>query len=331
MTFNVKVSRFDLVYFYHVRNIMSISHSSTLKDRGVEIKISTLHNKKFQSSVCYIEFDTSQKSLLSLLLNKFVCEKCVNAGATCTTQILSAIPGQTSIALIVPENKLTQNIQVLYGYLQKTKLTSQQAKLCTDGNYKTLANDLKHFEVTITGKCKNFTAALSNKAPKIDRLIKSLGAIEPNGNREACGNGQKGEETSVEFEGGDDIQTTMMYASVFMGNVPCTISKSGSNVKITLLAGGGPCILKQLLLFKDALQGKVKGFLGQSGACGSPSANDKDKSKYNEKVKGILACQNELAAIYSGVRGFKFSFKNKEELKKVNSDSISKVKGMKVK
>lgn len=310
---------------------MSISHSSTLKDHGVEVKVSILHNKKFQTSVCYVEFETSQKSLLSLLLAKYVAEKCVEAGANCATQVLSAIPGQTSIALVVPENKLTQNILVLYSYLQKSKLTSQQAKCCTDGDYKKLANDLKHFEVTITGKCKNFTAALNNKAPKIDRLIKSLGAVEPNGNRDACGNGQKGEEYTVEFDGGEDVGTTMLYASVFMGDVPCTISKSGSNVKVTLLAGAGPCMLRQRLLFKDALQGKVKGFLGQSGACGSPSANDKGGAKYNEKVKGILACQNELAAIYSGVRGFKFSFKNKDELKKVNSDSISKVKGMKVK
>lgn len=310
---------------------MSISHSSTLKDHGVEVKVSTLHNKKFQTSVCYVEFETSQKSLLSLLLAKYAAEKCVESGANCATQVLSATPGQTSIVLVVPENKLTQNILVLYSYLQKSKLTSQQAKLCTDGDYKKLANDLKHFEVTITGKCKNFTAALNNKAPKIDRLIKSLGAVEPNGNRDACGNGQKGEECVVEFDGGEDVGTTMLYASVFMGDVPCVISKSGSNVKVTLLAGAGPCMLRQRLLFKDALQGKVKGFLGQSGACGSPSANDKGGAKYNEKVKGILACQNELAAIYSGVRGFKFSFKNKDELKKVNSDSISKVKGMKVK
>lgn len=308
---------------------MSVSHSTTLKDSGVEIKISTLHNKKMQASVLYVDFSTSEKSLLGLLLAKYASERCVQTGINCATQIYSAIAGQTSIALMVPENKLTQNIMVLYGYLQKAKLTSQQAKHCTDGSYKKLSNDIKHFDVTITGKCKTFTVALQNKAPKIDRLIKSLGAIEPNTSRESAASGD-GKLPSIEFEGGDDINTTMMYTSIAMGEIPCTITKSGSNVKVTLIDGiTCPCIVAHKLLFKDTLQAKVKGFLGQSGACGSPSANDKGGSKYSEKCKGIMECQNELAAIYSGVRGFSFSFKNKDELKKVNSDSVAKVKSMK--
>lgn len=308
---------------------MSVSHSTTLKDSGVEVKISTLHNKKLQAAIVYVDFSTSEKSLLGLLLAKYASERCVQAGVNTATQIYSAIAGQTSIALTVPENKITQNIMVLYGYLQKAKLTSQQGKHCTDGSYKKLSNDLKHFDVTITGKCKTFTAALQNKAPKIDRMIKSLGAVEPNTNRESVASGD-GKLPFIEFDGGDDIGTTMLYASILMGEIPCNISKSGSNVKVTLIDGVTcPCVVAHKLLFKDTLQTKVKGFLGQSGACGSPSANDKGGSKYNEKCRGIMACQNELAGIYAGVRGFNFSFKNKDELKKVNSDSISKVKGMK--
>ena len=308
---------------------MSVSHSATLKDSGVEVKISTLHNKKLQAAIVYVDFSTSEKSLLGLLLAKYAAERCVQAGVNTATQIYSAIAGQTSIALTVPENKITQNIMVLYGYLQKAKLTSQQGKHCTDGSYKKLSNDLKHFDVTITGKCKTFTAALQNKAPKIDRMIKSLGAVEPNTNRESVASGD-GKLPFIEFDGGDDIGTTMLYASILMGEIPCNISKSGSNVKVTLIDGVTcPCIVAHKLLFKDTLQTKVKGFLGQSGACGSPSSNDKGGSKYNEKCRGIMACQNELAGIYAGVRGFNFSFKNKDELKKVNSDSISKVKGMK--
>ena len=307
-----------------------ISHSSTLKSGGVEVKMSTLHNKKLQSSVVYVSFDTTEKSLLSLLLTKYAAEKCIEAGVNSATQIYSAIPGEFGIVLIVPENKLTQNITILYSYLQKAKLTSQQAKFCTDGNYKKLSGDIKHFEVSITGKCKNFTAALQNKAPKIDRMLSSLAAVEPNSGRENIDK-HTVDDVSFEIDGGDDIGTTMLYASIFMGDVPCTISKSGGNVKITLCGGFNGCVMRQKLTFKDALQTRVKGFLVQSGACGSPSANDKGGAKYNEKCKGIMSCQNELASMFAEVRGFKFSFKNKDELKKVNSDSIAKVKSIKVK
>lgn len=309
---------------------MSVHHSTTLKNGGVELKISTFHNRKFQSSVCYVSFDTSEKTLLALLLTKYANEKCITAGLNASTQIYSCIPGERGIVLIVPENKITQNITILYGYLQKAKLTSQQAKYCTDGNYKKLSNDIKHFEVEITGKCKNFTAALQNKAPKVDRLIASLGAISPNTGREECGNGSE-DGFEVVFDGGDDVSTTMLYASVFMGSTACVISKSGNDVKIKLIGSNDGGEIKNKLLFKDTLQAKVKGFLGQSGACGSPSANDKGGAKYNEKCKLIMAGQNELASMYADVRGFKFSFKGKDELKKVNSDSIAKVKAMKVK
>lgn len=310
---------------------MSVTHhSTTLKDGGVEVKISALHNKKFQSAVCYVQFDTTEKTLLSLLLTKYANEKCIETGANSTTQMYSAIPGQNGIAMFVPENKLTQNIVLVYGYLQKAKLTSAQAKHCSDGNYKKLSSDIKHFDVTVTGKCRNFAAALQSKAPKIDRLIKSLGAIEPT-TRDSCGNGSDSERVVIEFDGGEDIQTTMLYTSIFMGDIPCVIGKNGSNVKVTLLSGYGPCTVASRLTFKETLQTKVKGFLGQSGACGSPSANDKGGAKYHEKVKGIMTCQNELAGIYSDVRGFKFSFKEADELKKVNSDSLARVKSMKVK
>ena len=115
-----------------------ISTSTTLKDRSCEVKISTLHNKKLQASVCHIEFDTSETSLLGLLLSRYAREKCVECGVNTASQIYSCIPGKNGIVIVCPENKLTQNITLLYAYLQKTKLSSAQAKFCSDGNYKKL-------------------------------------------------------------------------------------------------------------------------------------------------------------------------------------------------
>lgn len=300
------------------------SASSTLKSGSVEVKISAIHNKKFQCAVVYVQFDTKESELLSLLIQKYVSEKVLVNGLNINNNIYNAIPGEQSIAIFCPENKITQNITLLYAYLMKTKLTSQQAKLCSSGNYKSLASDLKSFKVNITGKCKNFVAALKNEAPKIERLKESLKGIDAAARDDIKGDGFTRYETEV--EGGDDV---MMYLSIVMGNEPCIIKKSGSNVKVTCLSPMGESRIKGFSTWKDTYQAKIKTFLGQSGSIGSPSANDKGGERFKEKVKDIMKCQNELAFIYSDVRGFKYSFGSEDELKKVNSEAMAKVRGFK--
>ena len=303
------------------------STTSTLKAGSVEVKISALHNKKFQCTILYVQFDTTEKILLSLLLQKYISEKVLVNGININNNIYSAIPGESSIVLFVPENKLTQNIVLLYSYLMKSKLTSQQSKLCKNGNFKKLSSDIKTFRINITGKCKNFVAALKNEAPKIERLKESLKAIEPANRENITNEGFVPFET--EIDGGESISDVMMYLSIVLGNEPCLIKKSGSSVKITCLSPYGESRIKSFAIWKDTFQGKIKSFLVQSGSIGSPSANDKGKVKFNEKVKNIMKCQNELAYIYSDVRGFKFSFNNEEELKKVNSEAMAKVRTLK--
>lgn len=301
--------------------------TSTLKAGSVEVKMSAIHNKKFQCSVVYIQFETGEKELLSLLLQKYISEKVLIDGINVNNNIYSAIPGEQSIVLLCPENKITQNITLLYAYLMKGKLTSQQAKLCKSGNFKSLSSDIKKFGVNITGKCKNFVAALKNNAPKIERLKESLKGIEPTSRDNVSGDGFTPYE--VELDGGDAANDVMMYLSIVMGNEPCTIKKSGSKVKLTCLSPMGEQRIKTFSTWKDTFQAKVKTFLGQSGSIGSPSANDKGGEKFAEKVKGIMKCQNELAFIYSDVRGFKYSFGSEEDLKKVNSEAMAKVRGLK--
>lgn len=301
--------------------------TTTLKAGSVEVKISALHNKKFQCSILYVQFDTTEKKLLSLLLQKYVSEKVLVDGININNNIYSAIPGEESIVLFVPENKLTQNIVLLYSYLMKSKLTSQQCKLCKNGNFKKLSSDIKIFKVNVTGKCKNFVAALKNEAPKIERLKESLKIIEPTVRDNISSDGFTPFE--VEIDGGEFTNDVMLYLSVIMGNEPCLIKKSGSSVKIECLSPHGEQRIKSFAVWKDTFQGKVKSFLSQSGSVGSPSANDKGKAKFNEKVKNIMKCQNELAFIYSDVRGFKYSFSDEEALKKVNSEAMAKVRALK--
>lgn len=311
-----------------------ISSSNKITAGSVNVDVSAVYNKKFQCAVLYVEFDTKEDRLLGMLLQKYISEKVLTNGINMNNSIYNAISGSTSIVLFVPENKLTQNIVLLYSYLMKTKLTSNQCKICGKGNYKTLASDLKSFSVKITGKCKNFVASLKNDAPKIDRLKESLKAVSASDRENFdCETNSAADPYIITINceklKAEVVNDVMLYCSVVMGNEPCDISKSGSNVKIECFMPNAIDRVKRVTLFKDTFQGKVKSFLTQSGSVGSPAANDKGQVKFNEKVKMIMKCQNELAHIFSHLRGFNYKFDDEEQLKKVNSEAMNKVRSIK--
>ena len=300
------------------------SASKTLTLSGGSVKVSAQHNKKFQCAVLYVEFTTSQKDLLCLLLQKYVAEKRLAAGLNMNNGIYSAIVGETSIALFVPENKITNNIALLASYLAKTHLTSMQNRLVHSGDYGKLAQDLKSFEVIVTGKCKTFIAALKSDATKIKNLVSQLNAIEAK-TRDSFNNSNVVESSFgevISFDGA--TADAKLYASIVLEDIPAKITNSG----ITLLCENGRERLAEKLRFKDVFQGKVKSFLTQTGAVGSPAANDKDGSKFKTKSEYILRCEDCLAKVYSGLRGFNYSFRNAEALKKVESAALAKVKAI---
>lgn len=298
--------------------------TSTVKITGGSIKFKATHNKKFQSALLFMDFETSQKGLLNLLLQKYVSEKRLFAGVNMNNGIYSAITGETSLLLIVPENKITQNISLLYTYLNKTHLTSQQAKLCGNGDYKKLSSDIKEFDVIITGKCKNFINALKNNAPKIEHMVSQINATSPKDRENISAD-------TVESDIGKVISLSgfsdeaMLYMSICLEDVPFKISKD----KLTLLSENAVEKINEKMKWKDVFQGKVKSFLTQTGAVGSPAANDTGGKKFKEKSEMILDCENVLASIFSKLRGFNFKFSNVSQLKKVDSEAMAKVKSTK--
>jgi hypothetical protein len=292
-----------------------------LKLKGGSIKITATHNKKHQSSIVFIEFDTSQKDLLIMLLQKYVTEKCMIGGINMNTGIYNYIIGENGIMVICPENKITQNISILYGYLLKAEVSKMQQKYI-DGNYGKLVSDIKSFKVTITGKCKGFIKALHDGAGKLDRLVAFINnAIAKK--REAF---TKTDEVKIliPFDGGDISQ---LYLSVIMGNIP--FSFSGKNIRFYFVEDIENA--KKIFKFKNSFQGRIKTFLSQSGSPGSPSKNDKGGVKYKAKIENILDCQNKLASILSSIRGGKSVKLELADIKKVDSDAMSIVKSVKYK
>ena len=306
---------------------MSQEHISTnVKIKDGNIKIKATHNKKFQTTLLFVEFNTSQKNLLNLILQKYASEKRLFTGVNMNNGIYSAITGENSILMIVPENKITQNISLLYSYISKTHLTSQQAKLCGSGDYKKLSSDVKEFNVIVTGKCKNFVNALKNNAPKIVNMVNQINAITPK-DRDNI-NVDKVDSCIGKTINIDDLSDdAMLYLSICMEDIPCKISKNN----IVLLSKNAIERLEEKWMWKDTFQGKVKSFLTQTGAVGSPSANDTGGKKFKAKSDMILECENVLASIFSKLRGFNYSFSDVSELKKINSVAMNKVKMIKLK
>ena len=297
---------------------LSLSHGS--------VKIQARHNKKFQCALVFVDFETSQKDLLCLLLQKYAEEKRLFAGINMNNAIYSAIVGETSIALLVPENKITNNIALLVSYLHKTELKSMENRFIHSGDYAKLSSDIQSFDVIVTGKCKNFVDSLKANKPKIENLVNQLNACEPK-QREKFNNTNVVESAfgrSISFDGGNNL--TKLYASIVLEDIPAKITNSG----IVLLSPRADERLAEKLLFKSTFQGKVKSFLTQTGAVGSPAANDAGGAKFKAKADNILKCQNMLAEVYSKLRGFNFSFSNAEDLKKVDSPSLTKVKAVRV-
>lgn len=303
---------------------MTESITSDLKIKGGNIHVSAVHNKKFQCALLHIDFKTDEKTLLTYLLQKYVCEKRLCVGLNMNNAITSAIVGETSIALFVPENKLTQNISLLYTYLHKSHLSTQQAKQCGSGNYKKLCNSLRNFDVTITGKCKNFIQAVKNNAPKIENLINQINSVEAK-EREAFSYNTTSTERSVDLN--DFDSTAQLYLAICVEDIPCRITKN----KITFLSNHGYERFEEKMMWKDVLQAKVKSFLTQTGSVGTPSSNDKGGEKFKAKCKNILTCENTLCSIIGKLHGVKHSFSDVNELKKVDSEAMSKVRSLKVK
>jgi len=307
-----------------------ISAKTDIKTKNGQISFNVVHNKKMQSVIMLVEFDTSQKCLMSLLLQKYASEKCLVTGINMNNGMYNVIPGETSIAMTIPENRITQNISILYAYLLKAKLTSQQSKYCSEGNYSKLSSDIKSFKVTITGKCKNFVRALKAEAPKIVRLKEFIGNATGSERQNVESGGNKLDLPEVEFSTQADSDV-MLYTSILLGNIPAKIKKGGSGLKIQFLTPFGPQLMMTKLLWKDTMQGKCKSFLTQTGSVGTQSANDKGGEKYKEKCSMILKCENVLAHIYSSVRSFDYSYADCKDLKKVNSTSLAMTKALKLK
>jgi hypothetical protein len=126
--------------------------------------------------------------------------------------------------------------------------------------------------VTIVGKCKTFIKALHDKNARIERLIDVLNSavVKPRDRFTARAESKK---ILIPFDcDGDDV--AKLYLSVVMGDIPYTYE--GKSIRLYFESDIER--MHGLFEWKNAFQGRVRGFLSQFGAFSKQGKNTKEKN-----------------------------------------------------
>ena len=303
---------------------MSLENSKKLSRGSIKVDIDAVVNKKAQAAQLFVQFNTKETGLLSQLLQKYVSEKCGHGGMNINNFIYTAVAGEDSILLTVPENKLFNNIVLLWSYLAKTELKGKQRDQCAHGDYEKLMNDIKEFKVKVAGKCKLFCAHLDNKA-KTDNMMETLSSIEPK-KRDSI-TSSKFEEIKEKMVIDSADKDVALYLSALFGHHAISISQSSGKTIVGFLNREALGFATDFVLKKESIivRTQAKSLLSASGNVGSPSAKDTGGKKFNEKCEQILASENQIAGIHAALRGFTYSFKSVENVKQVNGEAVSAI------
>jgi hypothetical protein len=303
---------------------MATHLSKKLSTKHGSVSVQATFNKKSQMATVLVSFDT-KSALLFPLLQKYAYDKCSTVYRNINNQIHSVVVGENSIALTVPEPKILNNVMLVYKYILRAKVPANILKQlpATSHSYNALAKDVQSFSVTVLGRCKRFIKMLQDGAPKVEAFTKNLSTIEKDDRDNVEGQGKKLEccPSAVKLDGLS--QDGLLYLAIVSGHIPSKITKTS----ITFLDIAGSCQFAELLEHKGSFQERVKAFLTQAGSLGSPSKNDKDKSKFKEKKAGIEAVLQAAVDMLETLHGVKLTAPSDVT---VNHDVMSEIKKIKI-
>ena len=285
--------------------------------KGGSIKFSAQFNKKLSNIFVYLKFDTTEDGLLYKLLQKYIHEKVLIYGCNTINEIYNALATSKGIMFCSSEKKIWPNIVNIIAYLNKAKLNNKEAENidANVANFTKLHKDVMNFSVYATGKTIHIIRALSNADDKkIPALKKALEAIVPAkiDNIDIT----KGTIHTFDFDGDNRAKLDLAVA---LEDTPFVFD--GKDIK---LLSSCPC---QMNIKYEYLRNKLKSYLVSCGSPGSPAANDEGATKYKAKCKYILECLNYMTFMVSDIHGFKYEFKNIDEIKNgVISENVQKIK-----
>ena len=296
---------------------MTTKATKSIKYKDGNIKLSVQYNKKLSNCYVYMKFDTSEKWLLYVLLQKYIHEKVLHYGCNTVNEIIDSTATTNGIMFVCSEKKVLSNIVNTITYLCKTKLAKKELdKVCDQSaNYSKLHKDVKNLSVFVTGKTVHLLRALTNSDDKkMDRFSDMLSNIQDKDIETAkCGNKEINKHT---FNGNTREKLDL---SVYFGMSPFVFEKD----ELILLE---PCPCNFVTDY-DFIQSRLKSFLVSCGSPGTPAANDTNGSKFAAKCKYILECLNTMTFIVADLHGFSYKFNDIKEIQNgVLSDSKAKIR-----
>ena len=272
----------------------------TFKLNNYEYTFNVQRQKKLPYAVVYIKINTNEKELLFSLNMRYKSDKLLQCGINPNNFMYNCIVGINGIILHVPENKIVNNVTNYIKFLSSTQLNSKQL-YGSKGSYSNLEKSLNKITIYVTGKCQTFLKNnLLKDSMKIPNMLKSISERNVKEKNEITND--KFESKSFEFEATDE---ELIDVNVMMESKSCYFTKNNDKYNLYFFDSfeGN---------YSSSLRGLLKAFKTLSGTIGS---ND-------EKNKEIMKTINFLTFCYTDVRGIGLKYKNLDEIKNINSNSI---------
>ena len=296
------------------------SASKKISYKSGSVSIRAQMNKYIPSTFVYMRFDTSERSLLYNLLQKYIHEKTIGTGINRINEISYAYATERGIVFNCTERKILINIANILAYVEKTKLKNKELDRMTveTAKYKKLHNDCKSFDVFVSGKCPHVIRSLTGSGDKkIEKLIDMLNKVEAK-DIDDMSSKKHIDLESIAYSGNSREKLDL---AVILENVPFMIEGD----KVKFIDPHSACAIVERSEF-DYLQTKLKMFLISCGSPGTPSANDKGGKAYKEKCDNIVACLNSIAFIIADSHGFKHEFGSAKDIQDgVRAESKTKI------
>ena len=297
---------------------MNSQANKTIDYKGGSIKLTAQYNKRLSNCYVYMKFNTTEKWLLYVILQKYIHEKVLFFGCNAVNEIYNAFATTNGIMFVCSEKKVLANIVNTLSYVCKTKLTKKELEqvYSSEANYNKLHKDVSSLSVYITGKTIHLIRAITNSD---DKKLERFGDMLTNIQRKDIETAKAGnkEQHTFKFSGSAREKLDL---SIVLENSPFIFEKD----EIVILDNTCPCHLNNEY---DYMQGKLKSFLVSCGSPGTPAANDTGAVKHKEKCKYIIECLNTMAFMVSDIHGFSFKFSDIKEIQEgVPADSKAKIR-----
>ena len=289
-------------------------------DNG-NISMTCQFNKTLSLCIVYINFKTTEDSLLYVLLQCYIHEKVLFNGCNLSNEIYYAYATTRGIVFACSEKKVKNNIVNIFGFLaRKTlKVTEQKQTTVSCLRYNKLRKDIRKMNVYVIGKCIHWMRAIGSGSneTKVAALVAAMNRVVT----KVTDDVEVKEHGSFPFVEYNVDARRKLDLTLALENVDFVFNGRG----IQFLEPHE--VLGNKLMFSYPAA-KIHSFFVSCGTIPKfPAANDVGGKKHAAKKKYVIECLNSLLFIVTDVRGFSFEIKNEKDIEmRLEPESNKRIK-----